>query len=144
MVFNTMRSIRAALLSKQESWFETGWRPALAFMFILVIAFDFLVMPVVYEVSNAMMTPNDAVVESLKYPPAEQAQVLATLTTKRVWQPLTLQGGGLFFLSLGAILTGASVTRGMEKTERLRQIGQLNENDLGPVDTPPIDNPDQR
>jgi hypothetical protein len=37
-----------------------------------------------------------------------------------MWQPLTLQGGGLIHISFGAILGVAAWTRGQEKVEAIK------------------------
>lgn len=47
-----------------------------------------------------------------------------TSTGLLMWEPLTVQGGGLFHLSFLAILGVASWTRGMEKVERTREKGR--------------------
>jgi hypothetical protein len=60
----------------------------------------------------------------LKELPVEtQPEFIRTILAPRTWTPLTLQGGGLFHLSFGAILTGAAYTRGLEKIEKIRRNG---------------------
>ena len=39
-------------------------------------------------------------------------------TSTNLWNPLTLQGGGLFHISMGAVLGVAAWTRGQEKLAR--------------------------
>ena len=76
-------------------------------------------MPVVMESINSHESNNEKAVElALKFKdPSAQIQALKTFTTDRTWTPLTLMGGGLFHVAFGALLTGAAVTRGMERKE---------------------------
>ena len=54
-----------------------------------------------------------------------------------MWQPLTLQGGGLIHISFGAILGVAAWTRGQEKVEAIK-------NAPAPVAAPVADEPPPR
>lgn len=78
---------------KTEDWMTTKWRPLMAVTYMATIWFDFIVGPVIFNI--------------LQYWNPGQA-----ITT---WTPLTLQGGGLYHLSMGAILGIAAWTRGKEK-----------------------------
>lgn len=78
-------------------------------------------MPVIYEKHSQAGT---AMINQIKELPVEtQAEFIRTILAPREWTPLTLQGGGLFHLSFGAILTGAAYTRGLEKIEKIRSFG---------------------
>ena len=103
----------------EESWYKKMWRPMLAGTYILLVIFDFLIMPIVIEVANTRESSNAQAVElALKFKdPTSQIQALKTFAENRVWSPLTLMGGGMFHVAFGALLTGAAVTRGMEKKE---------------------------
>jgi hypothetical protein len=76
-----------------EGWFNNRWRPAMAWLYFTVCGFDFLIFPSV----NAALQPE------------------ATVATFHEWHPLTLQGGGLFHVAMGAIITGAVLSRSREK-----------------------------
>jgi hypothetical protein len=122
-----------------EAWYVRLWRPLVAFIYLVICVFDFVAMPIIYEVYNEKLSPNTAVVEALKFKDAAaQVQVLQTLSNKRTWTPLTLGAGGLFHLAFGAIITGSAVTRGMEKTQRAKMLGNfLNADDDDADQAPP-------
>lgn len=114
---------------KRESFIKQFWRPAAAIIFLIIVLFDFLIMPSIYEYYKHRQDFAEAISLTLQYKdPAAQLKALEFITTRDMWQPLTLEGGGMFFVAFGAILTGAAVTRGIEKTERER-----NRNGIGPV-----------
>lgn len=76
-----------------ESWFNAKWRPAMAWMYMTICILDFAVFPILWSILQA----------------AKNGQVTSQ------WQPLTLQGAGLFHLAMGAVLGISSWTRGQEK-----------------------------
>lgn len=78
---------------KTEDWMTTKWRPLMAVTYMATIWFDFILGPIIYNFLQYYKT----------------GQALSS------WTPLTLQGGGLFHLSMGAILGIAAWTRGKEK-----------------------------
>ena len=78
---------------KTADWMTTKWRPLMAVTYMATIWFDFIVGPIIFNILQ-FYNPGQAV------------------TT---WTPLTLQGGGLYHLSMGAILGIAAFTRGKEK-----------------------------
>ena len=77
----------------QEDWMTSKWRPMMAMVYMAINLFDFIVGPIMYNV--------------LQY--LNPGQALA------MWQPLTLQGGGLIHIAFGAILGISAWTRGQEK-----------------------------
>lgn len=106
-----------------ESWYKQIWQPAAFFIYLLICVFDFFLMPAIYEARKPKI--EDMINLTLKYQePSSQVQALTTLIrNQNSWTPITLEGGGLFHMAFGAILTGAAITRGMERTERVRMIG---------------------
>ena len=76
-----------------ESWFNTKWRPAMGWMYMLICILDFAIFPILWSVLQALSH--------------------GSVTSQ--WQPLTLQGAGLFHLAMGAVLGISSWTRGQEK-----------------------------
>lgn len=101
-----------------EPWYKKMWRPMLAGTYIVIVIFDFMIMPVVIEKFNEKESNSVAVELALKFTdPAAQVQALKIFAEKRTWSPLTIMGGGLFHLAMGALLTGAAVTRGLEKKQ---------------------------
>jgi len=69
------------------------WRPAIAWSYMVVCLFDFMVGPIIYN--------------TLQY--------LEVGTNISMWQSITLQGGGLYHLSMGAIVGVSAFGRTKEK-----------------------------
>ena len=77
---------------KDEDWMQKKWRPAMGWMYMLVCTLDMAVFPVLWSLVQVL----------LKQPVSQ-------------WQPLTLQGAGLFHLAMGAVLGIAAFGRTQEK-----------------------------
>jgi hypothetical protein len=79
-----------------EDWMTKKWRPMMAIMYMCVCTFDFILAPVLWAIVQFWETQaaNDAF---------------------RQWQPLTLQGAGLFHMAMGAVLGITAWSRGQEK-----------------------------
>ena len=78
---------------KKEDWMNSKWRPAMGWMYMLTCMTDFVIFPVLWSALQAVM----------KVPQITQ------------WQPLTLQGAGLFHIAMGAVLGIAAMGRTQEK-----------------------------
>jgi hypothetical protein len=79
-------------VKKDEDWMQKKWRPAMGWMYMLVCTMDMVIFPVVWSL----------------------AQVLTKQPITQ-WNPLTLQGAGLFHLAMGAVLGIAAFGRTQEK-----------------------------
>jgi len=77
---------------KKEDWMNSKWRPAMGWMYMLTCMTDFVIFPVLWSL-----------VQTLLKQPITQ------------WQPLTLQGAGLFHIAMGAVLGIAAMGRTQEK-----------------------------
>jgi hypothetical protein len=77
----------------KEDWMQKKWRPMMAIVYMLINLFDFIIGPILYNLLQ-YWNPGQAV---------------------GMWQPLTLQGGGLIHIAFGAILGISAWTRGQEK-----------------------------
>ena len=77
---------------KKEDWMNSKWRPAMGWLYMAVCAFDFILFPILWSVL--------------------QTVVKAPVTQ---WNPLTLQGAGLFHIAMGAVLGIAAMGRTQEK-----------------------------
>lgn len=77
----------------KETWFTKRWRPAMAWSYMIICLFDFIIAPVLWSVFMATYKGN----------------------VTEAWSPLTLQGAGLFHLAMGAILGVTAWSRGQEK-----------------------------
>lgn len=82
-----------SLKQDKEDWMTKKWRPMMAITYMAINIFDFILGPILYNLLQ-FWNPGQAV---------------------GMWQPLTLQGGGLIHISFGAILGVAAWTRGQEK-----------------------------
>ena len=78
---------------KKEDWMNNKWRPAMGWLYMLVCFCDFVVFPVLWSLLHAIVHSANMV----------------------QWQPLTLQGAGLFHIAMGAILGIAALGRTQEK-----------------------------
>lgn len=79
--------------NKLETWFNRKWRPAMAWSYMIICLFDFIIAPILWSLFMAANKGN----------------------VTEAWSPLTLQGAGLFHLSMGAILGVTAWSRGQEK-----------------------------
>ncbi len=77
---------------KKEDWMNTKWRPMMGWIYMLTCVTDFIIFPILWSILQA----------ALKQPVTP-------------WQPITLQGAGLFHLSMGAIIGVAAFGRTQEK-----------------------------
>ena len=80
-------------VKKDEDWMQKKWRPALGWMYMIVCMMDMVIFPVLWSILQAF----------------NHGQVT------NQWQPLTLQGAGLFHLAMGAVLGIAAFGRTQEK-----------------------------
>jgi len=78
---------------KKEDWMNSKWRPMMGWMYMMVCIFDFILAPVLWSLVQALFHGGVNV----------------------QWQPLTLQGAGLFHISMGAVLGLAAYGRTQEK-----------------------------
>ena len=68
-------------VKKDEDWMQKKWRPAMGWMYMGICTLDMAVFPVLWAV----------------------LQMFQNVTITQ-WQPLTLQGAGLFHIAMGAVL----------------------------------------
>jgi hypothetical protein len=69
------------------------WRPLMAVIYMVTCTTDFVIFPVLWSMMQAMYH--------------------GTVTSQ--WQPLTLQGAGLYHIAMGAVLGLAAYGRSQEK-----------------------------
>ena len=77
---------------KDEDWMQKKWRPAMGWMYMVVCFCDMVIFPVAWSILQTV-----------------QHQAITQ------WNPLTLQGAGLFHLAMGAVLGIAAFGRTQEK-----------------------------
>jgi hypothetical protein len=88
-----------------EDFMTSKWRPMMAIMYMCVCLCDFILFPIGFTAVQFWETAiqNDAF---------------------RQWQPMTLQGGGLFHMAMGAVLGITAWSRGQEKMAGVTQTTQ--------------------
>ena len=81
---------------KDEDWMTKKWRPMMAMMYMTCCLFDFALFPIMFTIVQfwEIQAANDAF---------------------RQWVPITLQGGGLFHVAMGAVLGVSAYGRTQEK-----------------------------
>ena len=77
---------------KKEDWMNAKWRPMMAWTYMITCVTDFILFPILWSILQA----------ALKQPVT-------------AWQPITLQGAGLYHLAMGAIIGVAAFGRTQEK-----------------------------
>ena len=88
-----------------DAWIYTKWRPMMAWMYLTVCMFDFVLFPIGWSFLQAF----------------QHGQIASQ------WQPLTLQGGGLFHIAMGLILGVTAYGRTREKIAGVAAPGYLND-----------------
>jgi hypothetical protein len=85
-------AVKSASEQKKEDWMNSKWRPMMGWMYMLVCTMDMVIFPVLWS-------------------------LLQTTTGTQItqWNPLTLQGAGLFHIAMGAVLGIAAFGRTQEK-----------------------------
>lgn len=77
---------------KKEDWMNSKWRPMMGWSYMLTCICDFVLFPILWTL-----------VQTLLKQPVTQ------------WQPITLQGAGLYHIAMGAVLGIAAFGRTQEK-----------------------------
>jgi hypothetical protein len=78
---------------RKEDWMNTKWRPAMGWSYMLTCIADFVVFPILWSLLQAL----------------DKGSVTIQ------WQPITLQGAGLYHIAMGAVLGVAAYGRTQEK-----------------------------
>jgi hypothetical protein len=84
--------VKSESAKKQEDWMNSKWRPMMGWLYMGTCTFDFVIFPVLWSLLQSTMGH-----------PVTQ------------WQPLTLQGAGLYHIAMGAVLGLAAFGRTQEK-----------------------------
>ena len=84
--------VKSASETKKEDWMNSKWRPMMGWLYMATCTFDFVIFPILWSLL--------------------QATTKGQITQ---WQPLTLQGAGLYHIAMGAVLGLAAFGRTQEK-----------------------------
>lgn len=90
---NNYKEQQQDLKIQQEDWMVKKWRPMMGWTYMATCIFDFILGPILYNMLQ-YWNPGQAV---------------------GMWTPLTLQGGGMYHIAMGAILGISAWSRGQEK-----------------------------
>ena len=85
-------AVKSASEQKKEDWMNSKWRPMMGWMYMLVCTMDMIVFPILWSLLQT-----------------------TTGTAITQWNPLTMQGAGLFHIAMGAVLGIAAFGRTQEK-----------------------------
>jgi hypothetical protein len=91
----TAGGAESTIENTNTDWVNKKWRPMMGWMYMATCTFDFIVAPVLWSIVQAL----------------GQGQVAMQ------WQPLTLQGAGLYHVAMGAVLGIAAYGRTKEKLD---------------------------
>ena len=100
---------------KKEDWMNSKWRPMMGWSYMLTCIADFVIFPVLWSVLQAL----------------SKGQVNVQ------WQPITLQGAGLYHIAMGAVLGIAAYGRTQEKLGGANNGGISTPSSGGTTYTPP-------
>ena len=78
-----------------QDWINKKWRPVMGWVYMMTCTMDFVVFPVLWSL----------------------LQALSHGSVNSQWQPITLQGAGLYHIAMGAVLGIAAYGRTKEKVE---------------------------
>ena len=111
--------MRSNIVKIQEDWMTKKWRPMMAMMYMICCVCDFVIFPIMFT----------GVQFSAQY---------HTSNSLLQWVPITLNGGGLFHVAMGAVLGVTAYGRTREKVAGVAYTNSnhLNEeaNDIGNSD----------
>ena len=92
---NAAQGADVLVANDNTDWINKKWRPAMGWLYMITCTFDFVIFPVLWSLLQAMSK--------------------GAVTSQ--WQPLTLQGAGLYHIAMGAVLGIAAYGRTKEKLE---------------------------
>ena len=103
---------------QKEDWMNSKWRPMMGWMYMVVCSFDFVIAPILWSL----------------------LQSFSQGSVQTQWQPLTLQGAGLFHIAMGAVLGIAAYGRTQEKLGGANNGGIQLPGNAGTTYIPPSSN----
>lgn len=88
--------VTTLIRNQNRSFINTKWRPMMAWVYMLIVIFDFIIFPIMWSSLQAYQG------------------ILVTMA----WDPITLKSGGFFHVAMGAILGITAYGRTREKLNR--------------------------
>ena len=92
---NAAQGADVLVANDNTDWINKKWRPVMGWVYMMTCTADFVVFPILWSLLQALSH--------------------GTVTSQ--WQPLTLQGAGLYHIAMGAVLGIAAYGRTKEKIE---------------------------
>lgn len=92
---NAAQGADVLVANDNTDWINKKWRPVMGWVYMMTCTCDFVVFPVLWSL----------------------LQALSKGSVTMQWQPLTLQGAGLYHIAMGAVLGIAAYGRTKEKIE---------------------------
>jgi hypothetical protein len=92
---NAAQGAEVLVANDNTDWINKKWRPAMGWVYMATCTADFVLFPVLWSLLQALTKGN----------------------VTMQWQPLTLQGAGLYHIAMGAVLGIAAYGRTKEKIE---------------------------
>jgi hypothetical protein len=92
---NAAQGADVLVANDNTDWINKKWRPVMGWIYMLTCTMDFVVFPILWSL----------------------LQALSKGSVTMQWQPLTLQGAGLYHIAMGAVLGIAAYGRTKEKIE---------------------------
>ena len=92
---NAAQGADVLVANDNTDWINKKWRPVMGWVYMLTCTADFVIFPILWSLLQAMSK--------------------GSVTSQ--WQPLTLQGAGLYHIAMGAVLGIAAYGRTKEKVE---------------------------
>lgn len=89
-----------------EDWMNKKWRPMMGWSYMVACMADFVIFPICWSIFQAV----------------------AHGTVSSQWNPITLQGAGLYHLAMGAVLGVAAYGRTQEKLNNFTGGGMQSRN----------------
>ena len=111
--------VKSESAKKNEDWMNSKWRPMMGWSYMITCIFDFVLAPVLWSV----------------------LQSVSHGSVQTQWQPLTLQGAGLYHLAMGAVLGIAAYGRTQEKLNGANNGGISLPSNVGTTYVPPTATP---
>ena len=90
---NAAQNADVLVTNDNTDWINKKWRPMMGWVYMVTCVTDFVIFPVLWSVFQAVSN--------------------GSVTTP--WQPITLQGAGLYHVAMGAVLGIAAYGRTKEK-----------------------------
>lgn len=84
--------MKGRAMTARDDWMNRKWRPLMGWLYFSVCITDFILFPLMWSMFKAYMGEG-----------------------VDPWNPLTLQGAGMFHLAMGAVLGVSAWSRGQEK-----------------------------